>query len=101
MLLEFQCPTTQVRPNRILHVLYVVFFLSEIDINCHVCVLFFFCVKLCVERCPDRYLTLVKAITGDKKDREYYKQYCKEGVDITNMVSRQIILLYTFYTCLK
>uniref|UniRef100_A0A674NXT4 Choline transporter-like protein 2 n=1 Tax=Takifugu rubripes TaxID=31033 RepID=A0A674NXT4_TAKRU len=52
VLLEFQCPTTQ----------------------------------LCVERCPDRHLTLVKAKVGNKDDREYYRQYCKEGVDFAKLV---------------
>ncbi|XP_070782898.1 choline transporter-like protein 2 isoform X1 [Enoplosus armatus] len=37
--------------------------------------------QLCVESCPDRHMTLVKAKLGSKEDREYYKQYCKEGVD--------------------
>ncbi|KAM7010269.1 choline transporter-like protein 2 [Tautogolabrus adspersus] len=37
--------------------------------------------QLCVESCPDRHLTLVKAKLGGKEDREYFQQYCKEGVD--------------------
>ncbi|XP_022611303.1 choline transporter-like protein 2 isoform X3 [Seriola dumerili] len=58
VLLEFQCPTTQ----------------------------------LCVERCPDRHLTLVKVIKlGSKEDREYYKQYCKEGVDFAKMNTPEIL----------
>uniref|UniRef100_A0A671R7Y5 Choline transporter-like protein n=1 Tax=Sinocyclocheilus anshuiensis TaxID=1608454 RepID=A0A671R7Y5_9TELE len=48
VLLEFQCPTTQI----------------------------------CVERCPDKFMTLVKALRKED-DREYYKQFCKEGVDMT------------------
>ncbi|MCJ8750150.1 hypothetical protein PDJAM_G00259250 [Pangasius djambal] len=48
VLLEFQCPTTQI----------------------------------CVEKCPDRFLTLVKAKRKDQ-DLQYYSQFCKEGVDIT------------------
>uniref|UniRef100_H3BZU4 Choline transporter-like protein n=1 Tax=Tetraodon nigroviridis TaxID=99883 RepID=H3BZU4_TETNG len=52
VLLEFQCPTTQ----------------------------------LCVERCPDRHLTLVKAKVGNKDDGEYYRQYCKEGVDFAKLM---------------
>ncbi|RXN33546.1 choline transporter 2 isoform X1 [Labeo rohita] len=47
VLLEFQCPTTQI----------------------------------CVERCPDKFTTLVKALKNEK-DKEYYKQFCKEGVDM-------------------
>uniref|UniRef100_A0A8D3A682 Choline transporter-like protein 2 n=1 Tax=Scophthalmus maximus TaxID=52904 RepID=A0A8D3A682_SCOMX len=37
--------------------------------------------QLCVESCPDRHLTLVKAKLGSKEDHEYYKQFCKDGVD--------------------
>ncbi|XP_044045547.1 choline transporter-like protein 2 isoform X2 [Siniperca chuatsi] len=57
VLLEFQCPTTQ----------------------------------LCVERCPDRHLTLVKAKLSNKEDREYYKQYCKEGVDFDKLSPPEIL----------
>ncbi|XP_068607309.1 choline transporter-like protein 2 [Brachionichthys hirsutus] len=46
VLLEFQCPTTQ----------------------------------LCVERCPERHLTLIKAKLNSN-DHDYYQQFCKEGVD--------------------
>lgn len=50
VLLEFQCPTTQI----------------------------------CVERCPNKFMTLVKALQNkNEDDREYYKQFCKEGVDMT------------------
>ncbi|XP_038570191.1 choline transporter-like protein 2 isoform X1 [Micropterus salmoides] len=38
--------------------------------------------QLCVESCPDRPLTLVKA-KGSGEDRKYYQQFCKEGVDIS------------------
>lgn len=48
------------------------------------------CVQLCVEKCPDRHLTLVKAKVGNKEDREYYKQFCKEGVDFATMVNNSI-----------
>uniref|UniRef100_A0A8C5DMI1 Choline transporter-like protein n=1 Tax=Gouania willdenowi TaxID=441366 RepID=A0A8C5DMI1_GOUWI len=37
--------------------------------------------QLCVESCPDRHLTLVKAKLGTKEDHDYYRRYCKEGVD--------------------
>uniref|UniRef100_A0A8C1P198 Choline transporter-like protein n=1 Tax=Cyprinus carpio TaxID=7962 RepID=A0A8C1P198_CYPCA len=50
VLLEFQCPTTQI----------------------------------CVERCPNKFMTLVKALLKED-DREYYKQFCKEGVDMTKV----------------
>uniref|UniRef100_A0A665W0G0 Choline transporter-like protein n=1 Tax=Echeneis naucrates TaxID=173247 RepID=A0A665W0G0_ECHNA len=39
--------------------------------------------QLCVEKCPDRHLTLVKAKLGSKEDREYYKQFCKDGSHIS------------------
>ncbi|XP_023821142.1 choline transporter-like protein 2 isoform X2 [Oryzias latipes] len=37
--------------------------------------------QLCVEKCPDRFLTLVNAKIGKKEDQDYYRRYCKEGVD--------------------
>ncbi|KAG7486524.1 hypothetical protein JOB18_032881 [Solea senegalensis] len=37
--------------------------------------------QLCVSGCPDRHLTLVKAKLGSKEDRDYYQQFCKDGVD--------------------
>ncbi|XP_059185892.1 choline transporter-like protein 2 isoform X2 [Centropristis striata] len=37
--------------------------------------------QLCVETCPDRHMTLVKAKLGSAEDREYYQKYCKDGVD--------------------
>uniref|UniRef100_A0A8C9YJM7 Choline transporter-like protein n=1 Tax=Sander lucioperca TaxID=283035 RepID=A0A8C9YJM7_SANLU len=36
--------------------------------------------QLCVEKCPDRHLTLMKAKLGSNEDREYYQQYCKDGI---------------------
>ncbi|XP_055014084.1 choline transporter-like protein 2 isoform X2 [Boleophthalmus pectinirostris] len=37
--------------------------------------------QLCVEKCPDKHLTLIKAkMMGE---HEYYKQFCKEGVDFS------------------
>uniref|UniRef100_A0A3Q3ESN3 Choline transporter-like protein n=1 Tax=Labrus bergylta TaxID=56723 RepID=A0A3Q3ESN3_9LABR len=35
--------------------------------------------QMCVEKCPEKFLTLVKAYTNNK-DFDYYKQFCKEGV---------------------
>ncbi|CAJ1075413.1 choline transporter-like protein 2 isoform X2 [Xyrichtys novacula] len=35
--------------------------------------------QMCVEKCPDKFMTLIKAYTN-KKDFEYYKQFCQEGV---------------------
>uniref|UniRef100_A0A8C2WSW6 Choline transporter-like protein n=1 Tax=Cyclopterus lumpus TaxID=8103 RepID=A0A8C2WSW6_CYCLU len=57
--------------------------------------------QLCVESCPDRHLTLVKAKLGSKEDREYFQQYCKDGVDFAKLVRIDIFLLFTFYTCLN
>ncbi|XP_011476896.1 choline transporter-like protein 2 isoform X3 [Oryzias latipes] len=45
VLLEFQCPTTQ----------------------------------MCVEKCPEKYMTLLSAYPI-KKDFDYYKNFCQEGV---------------------
>ncbi|KAL1005807.1 hypothetical protein UPYG_G00064220 [Umbra pygmaea] len=54
VLLEFQCPTTQ----------------------------------LCVESCPNKYTTLSKAY---KSDQDYYKKFCKEGVDFSKMSVVEIL----------
>ncbi|XP_013864307.1 choline transporter-like protein 2 isoform X2 [Austrofundulus limnaeus] len=35
--------------------------------------------QMCVQSCPDRFLTLVNAY-ANTKDFDYYKNYCKEGV---------------------
>lgn len=51
-----------------------------------------------MESCPTRYLTLMKAKLGSKEDHEYYKQYCKDGVDFAKLVSVRIVLFLTFYT---
>uniref|UniRef100_A0A669F9T1 Choline transporter-like protein n=1 Tax=Oreochromis niloticus TaxID=8128 RepID=A0A669F9T1_ORENI len=42
--------------------------------------------QLCVESCPNRHLTLIKAKVGNKDDQEYYKKYCKEDVDFTGLI---------------
>ncbi|KAL6455786.1 hypothetical protein MHYP_G00356370 [Metynnis hypsauchen] len=55
MLLEFQCPTTQI----------------------------------CVEKCPDRFLTLLNA-KKKPEDKQYYSQFCKEGVNI-NLLDTQLL----------
>lgn len=34
---------------------------------------------MCVEKCPEKFMTLMKA-SANTKDFEYYKQFCKEGV---------------------
>ncbi|XP_034046571.1 choline transporter-like protein 2 isoform X2 [Thalassophryne amazonica] len=38
--------------------------------------------QLCVEKCPDKFMTLLKAYT-DRNDFDYYKEFCKEGVTNT------------------
>uniref|UniRef100_A0A3B3X8E8 Choline transporter-like protein n=1 Tax=Poecilia mexicana TaxID=48701 RepID=A0A3B3X8E8_9TELE len=35
--------------------------------------------QLCVEKCPDKFMTLAKALTNDK-EFNYYKNFCKETV---------------------
>ncbi|XP_053713247.1 choline transporter-like protein 2 isoform X2 [Synchiropus splendidus] len=47
--------------------------------------------QLCVETCPDRHLTLVKAKLGTKEDREYYQQYCKAGVDFAKLSPPELL----------
>uniref|UniRef100_A0A8D0ALM8 Choline transporter-like protein n=1 Tax=Sander lucioperca TaxID=283035 RepID=A0A8D0ALM8_SANLU len=41
--------------------------------------------QMCVDKCPEKFMTLVKAYTN-KNDFDYYKTFCKEGVTNT-MVS--------------
>uniref|UniRef100_A0A8C7YSB2 Choline transporter-like protein n=1 Tax=Oryzias sinensis TaxID=183150 RepID=A0A8C7YSB2_9TELE len=72
VLLEFQCPTTQ----------------------------------MCVEKCPEKYMTLLSAYPI-KKDFDYYKNFCQEGV--TNSMVRSdlgtrfslflMVLFLNFLTC--
>uniref|UniRef100_A0A665VZQ2 Choline transporter-like protein n=1 Tax=Echeneis naucrates TaxID=173247 RepID=A0A665VZQ2_ECHNA len=38
--------------------------------------------QMCVEKCPEKFMTLLKAYTN-KNDFEYYKKFCKEGVTNT------------------
>ncbi|XP_071774571.2 choline transporter-like protein 2 isoform X1 [Centroberyx gerrardi] len=45
--------------------------------------------QMCVEKCPDKFMTLIKAYIN-KKDFDYYKNFCKEGV--TNTMSVPEIL---------
>ncbi|KAM8879149.1 choline transporter-like protein 2 isoform 2-T2 [Spinachia spinachia] len=47
--------------------------------------------QLCVESCPDRHLTLVKAKLGNKEDREYFQQYCKDGVNFAKLSPPEIL----------
>lgn len=43
-------------------------------------------------------MTLVKAL-NNKEDKEYYKQFCKEEADISNMVSsgRKILAQWRYF----
>ncbi|XP_047434278.1 choline transporter-like protein 2 isoform X2 [Mugil cephalus] len=45
--------------------------------------------QLCVESCPNRYLKLSNVMKGE--DREYYRKYCKEGVNFTTMSVPEIL----------
>uniref|UniRef100_A0A3Q3IGP9 Choline transporter-like protein n=1 Tax=Monopterus albus TaxID=43700 RepID=A0A3Q3IGP9_MONAL len=38
--------------------------------------------QMCVEKCPDKFMTLVKAYSN-KNDFDYYKNFCQEGVTNT------------------
>ncbi len=49
--------------------------------------------QICVERCPNKFMTLVKALQNED-DSEYYKQFCKEGVDMTKVSSGQEIFFF-------
>uniref|UniRef100_A0A8B9M1A0 Choline transporter-like protein n=1 Tax=Astyanax mexicanus TaxID=7994 RepID=A0A8B9M1A0_ASTMX len=57
-----------------------------------------FCGQICVEKCPDRFLTLVKAKLKNE-DMQYYTQFCKEELDPT-LVSNNSTTpeLYNTYT---
>ncbi|XP_068176829.1 choline transporter-like protein 2 isoform X2 [Antennarius striatus] len=46
--------------------------------------------QLCVESCPDRHLTLMKAKLN-MKDHDYYKQFCKEGVDFAKLSPPELL----------
>ncbi|XP_051801512.1 choline transporter-like protein 2 isoform X2 [Acanthochromis polyacanthus] len=47
--------------------------------------------QLCVESCPDRHLTLMKAKLGNNEDREYYQKFCKEGVDFAALPPPELL----------
>ncbi|XP_056315460.1 choline transporter-like protein 2 isoform X1 [Danio aesculapii] len=38
--------------------------------------------QICVEKCPDKFMTLVNALKS-QNDKAYYAQFCKDGVDMT------------------
>ncbi|XP_041832994.1 choline transporter-like protein 2 [Melanotaenia boesemani] len=45
--------------------------------------------QICVESCPDKFMTLVKAYSN-QKDFDFYKNFCKEGVT-SSMGAPQIL----------
>ncbi|XP_037332178.2 choline transporter-like protein 2 isoform X1 [Pungitius pungitius] len=45
--------------------------------------------QMCVEKCPEKFMTLVKAYSNNN-DFDYYKTFCKEGV--TNSMGIPLIL---------
>ncbi|XP_054896790.1 choline transporter-like protein 2 isoform X3 [Poeciliopsis prolifica] len=47
--------------------------------------------QICVEKCPDRHLNLVKAKLGSKEDHEYYSRYCKEGTNFAALSPPEIL----------
>lgn len=67
--------------------------------TCHILkFVFFLCVlQVCVEKCPDRTLTLVTAI-GKAQDWEYYKSYCREdpGTKVSSFLTNHFQLLVKF-----
>ncbi|XP_030637344.1 choline transporter-like protein 2 isoform X2 [Chanos chanos] len=46
--------------------------------------------QICVESCPNKYITLLKALKS-KEDRDYYKQFCKADKDISTMKAPEIL----------
>ncbi|XP_076871435.1 choline transporter-like protein 2 isoform X2 [Brachyhypopomus gauderio] len=43
--------------------------------------------QICVEKCPNRFLTLTKAkLSTEATLLQYYSQYCKEGADLSQSV---------------
>uniref|UniRef100_A0A3P9PC42 Choline transporter-like protein 2 n=1 Tax=Poecilia reticulata TaxID=8081 RepID=A0A3P9PC42_POERE len=47
--------------------------------------------QICVEKCPNRHLNLVKAKLGSNEDREYYSRFCKEGTNFTALSPPEIL----------
>ncbi|KAM9784405.1 choline transporter-like protein 2 isoform X1 [Syngnathus typhle] len=47
--------------------------------------------QMCVEKCPDKFMTLINA-HASRKDFDYYKNFCKEGVT-NSMAVTQILKL--------
>uniref|UniRef100_A0A6Q2Y4E4 Choline transporter-like protein n=1 Tax=Esox lucius TaxID=8010 RepID=A0A6Q2Y4E4_ESOLU len=47
--------------------------------------------QICVEKCPDKFMTLLKAHTN-KEDFKYYKNFCKDGLN-DQMVNRVLDIL--------
>ncbi|XP_056135602.1 choline transporter-like protein 2 isoform X2 [Lampris incognitus] len=48
--------------------------------------------QLCVQSCPTRHLTLMKVKLGfNKEDQDYYSQFCKEGVDVSEKSAPELL----------
>ena len=60
--------------------------------------------QMCVEKCPDKFMTLVKAYIN-KEDFKYYKNFCQEGLTDTMVLKmpgifpRHGFQIITFQMC--
>ncbi|XP_048846961.1 choline transporter-like protein 2 isoform X1 [Brienomyrus brachyistius] len=45
--------------------------------------------QICVEKCPDRFITLMQA--QKTTDMDYYKSYCVGGMDVSKMAAPEIL----------
>uniref|UniRef100_A0A2K6E8Z3 Choline transporter-like protein n=1 Tax=Macaca nemestrina TaxID=9545 RepID=A0A2K6E8Z3_MACNE len=87
VLLEFQCPTPQVTcPHHSLFPLPTFHPFPPVNVGWDLCPewsvptppnAFLLPAQICVEKCPDRYLTYLNARSS--RDFEYYKQFCVPG----------------------
>lgn len=94
VLINLQCPTTQVRQNDALSsciFLHCFVFLPNFSSTLDYARLMGFLIKrtcclpqLCVSKCPDRFSTLLDA--WNTKNWQYYKQFCKPGFEIGSKV---------------
>lgn len=104
VLINLQCPTTQVRGwIKLFLAAHRTMFSVPLQLFCHawlmgflikrMCCLF----QLCVSKCPDRFATLLDA--RNTKNWEYYKQFCKPGFDMGSKVrGRQLWSAFSFCT---
>lgn len=80
VLINLQCPTTQVRERAAPSLTFAPDFCSALDYArlTGLLVKTMLCLpQLCVSKCPDRFSTLLDA--WNTKNWEYYKQFCKPG----------------------